>query len=96
MAMIDEESTPAFAWITGPFDASQISGYGALGHFEAELQQATTASGFTIIQTSDHRGRNQLIFGAPQPEFSAAMVRMRVRISSLILGRPQDRDRQRQ
>jgi hypothetical protein len=37
------------------------------------------------------------ILGAPQSEFSVAIVRMRVRISSLILGRPpQDRDRHRQ
>jgi hypothetical protein len=36
-------------------------------------------------------------FGAPQPEFSAAMRRTRVRISSLTLGRPpRGRDRQRQ
>src|SRR5713226_2130941 len=37
------------------------------------------------------------IFGAPQSEFSAAMRRMRVRISSLTFGRPpRGRDRQRQ
>ena len=37
------------------------------------------------------------IFGAPQSEFSAAMRRMRVRTSSLSLGRPpRGRDRQRQ
>src|SRR5204863_7877017 len=37
------------------------------------------------------------IFGAPQSEFSATMRRMRVRTSSLTLGRPpRGRDRQRQ
>jgi hypothetical protein len=79
LAMVGEESEPAFVWIAASPQALQISGDTAFGDFEAELQSSPW------------------IFGAPQSEFSAAIRRMRVRISSLTVGRPpRGLDRQRQ
>jgi hypothetical protein len=53
-----QESQPALAWITAATDGSQIPGYAAFAHYQAQLQQFSVdpgraPGGILIRQTSD-------------------------------------------